>query len=228
MRTTVWNAGHGGGDSGAVNGITGHQEKDITLAVAKYCHKYSLQAGIPSVLSRSDDKFMSLRSIVSFTNRQNADICSIHCNAYNKKARGFECFTSKGVTDSDKWASVTLDEYEEEFKNLKPRYDLKDGDADKEASFTVLLNKGKGILFELGFIDNVDEAKFLANDRNQRIMAQCLVNGRLRDLGLPTQQFVDAPIQNIVKSALGINKDPVHRAIESIEWQLEKLKKLIK
>lgn len=228
LRHTLWDAGHGGEDSGAINNDTGHTEKSITLAVALKCHEYSQRAGIPSSLVRSTDVFVPLYKRAEMANTIDADLCSIHCNAANQKAEGFEVFTSIGETASDSWATWTVDEYEKEFPERKFRYDFSDGDPDKEARFTVLTKtRGKAILFELGFIDS-KEVYFLIDEKNIEKMAQALVNGRLRDLGLPAKNFLipqekEAPTLKIVDK--DDNKTTLKERIENIEWQLSQIKK---
>jgi len=82
VRTIVIDAGHGGRDPGAI-GISGVQEKDITLDVAerlrrRLAHGYGYQV----LMTRSTDSTISLRGRAEFANDRNADLfVSIHVNS---------------------------------------------------------------------------------------------------------------------------------------------------
>lgn len=85
--------GHGGTDPGAQgNGI---REKDIALDIAKKI-KNILLAGYQNIevrMSRENDMTKSLSQRTSEANSWGADFyLSIHCNAANGAARGYEDF----------------------------------------------------------------------------------------------------------------------------------------
>jgi len=83
---------------------------------------------------------------------------SIHSNAGGGK--GYEIYTSKGDTKSDKIASVFYEKFKEEFPDITMRPDYSDGDVDKEANFYVIDNtKMPAILTENFFMDNEEECK---------------------------------------------------------------------
>ena len=79
----VVDAGHGGNDSGAVNGNI--KEKDLTLQAAKYIDRRLKELGINSELTRDDDEYLPredrIRRINSLTNNQPAILISNHINA---------------------------------------------------------------------------------------------------------------------------------------------------
>lgn len=83
---------------------------------------------------------------------------SIHCNASpGHNASGFELYTTKGTTKSDKLAECIANAVEHVFEevDMKLRYDLSDGDKDKEADFYVLRETNcPAVLLECGFFDN--------------------------------------------------------------------------
>ncbi len=95
IKTIVLDPGHGGKDSGAVGRNLGTHEKDIVLKIAKKV-KALLEKNLDVhvLLTRSDDRFVSLGDRTKFANEQHADIfVSIHCNAaYNTKANGSEVY----------------------------------------------------------------------------------------------------------------------------------------
>ena len=82
LRTVVVDAGHGGDDEGA-KGAQGTKEKDVTLAVARRL-KAALEArlGIRVVLTRDDDRMVSLDDRTAVANNGKADLfISLHANA---------------------------------------------------------------------------------------------------------------------------------------------------
>ena len=95
--TLVIDAGHGGGDTGAVGGA-GVREKDLTL-------KFSLAFGrlveqncpdVKVIYTRKTDKFVELYKRAEIANKNKADLfISIHINALPKghTARGFQTYT---------------------------------------------------------------------------------------------------------------------------------------
>jgi len=99
---------------------------------------------------------------------------SIHSNA--GAGSGFEIFTSKGQTKSDKIAQIFCDVYKKMFPNIPFREDKKDGDADKEEEFYVLRKTDcPALLVENLFFDNRKEAGFLLSDEGQNSIANCLL-----------------------------------------------------
>lgn len=96
---------------------------------------------------------------------------SIHLNLFNYKASGCEVFTTKGETGSDPCAEVLCEELEKEFKGeLKMRFDLSDGDKDKEANYYVILGtKCRSVLSESLFFDSENDLSVLLNKGIERI-----------------------------------------------------------
>ncbi|KPF43158.1 N-acetylmuramoyl-L-alanine amidase [Rhizobium sp. AAP43] len=89
-------AGHGGIDAGATGAGTRTAEKEITLAFAKSLHeRLSGEAGIRAVLTRSDDRFLSLSERVLIARRQGADLLiSLHADTLRQAdTRGATVYT---------------------------------------------------------------------------------------------------------------------------------------
>ena len=82
VRTIVIDAGHGGKDSGAI-GPNGLQEKHVTLEVAKrLAERLRQRESYRVILTRSDDRYLTLRERVVSANTYGADLfISIHVNA---------------------------------------------------------------------------------------------------------------------------------------------------
>lgn len=100
--TIVIDPGHGGIDGGAV-GKNGAQEKDIVFAFAQVVREKLLSAGPFDVLmTREEDKFMSLRDRLEFSRRSKADLfISIHADSLRQRfVRGSTIYTlSKKASD---------------------------------------------------------------------------------------------------------------------------------
>jgi N-acetylmuramoyl-L-alanine amidase len=100
--TIVIDPGHGGIDGGAV-GRNGAQEKDIVFAFSKVVRDKLSSAGPFDVLmTREEDKFMSLRDRLEFSRRSKADLfISIHADSLRQRfVRGSTIYTlSKKASD---------------------------------------------------------------------------------------------------------------------------------
>lgn len=99
----VVDAGHGGADPGAVaeNGI---YEKDITLAAARALEVMLIERGYKVVLSRSDDKYLSLSARAELAQERNADLfISLHADRHkNRAVRGASVYTlSEKASDAE-------------------------------------------------------------------------------------------------------------------------------
>jgi N-acetylmuramoyl-L-alanine amidase len=103
LRSVVLDAGHGGHDSGT-RGPTGLFEKDLVLDVTRRVAKLARERlEVKVLLSRDDDRFVTLKDRTSFANRENADLfVSIHANGHRQAdSAGIETyFLSSEATDS--------------------------------------------------------------------------------------------------------------------------------
>lgn len=85
-KTIVIDPGHGGKDPGAVNGK--YQEKKAVLAVALKLGSELKKRGYKVYYTRSNDKYLQLRSRTRVANDKNADLfISIHANAAPAKSK---------------------------------------------------------------------------------------------------------------------------------------------
>lgn len=209
MRVLV-DPGHGGRDSGAVSRDGSLLEKDVVLAVGLRVCQWLKTFGFVE-LSRATDHFVKLEERARKANFASADLLSIHANAGG--GRGIEVFTSPGQTGADRWATAVLDALHWEFPDRPVRSDFSDGDADKEARFTVLTKtKRPAILVELGFIDTEEGAAFLADEANQERLAKSIAWGTLRANGIEPEE-----------SGIDEGKRPVARSLEERVAALEAL-----
>jgi N-acetylmuramoyl-L-alanine amidase len=96
LRTLVIDPGHGGEDEG-VRGARGTKEKDVTLAAARRI-KAAIEGrlGIRVLLTRDDDRNVSLDDRSAYANNNKADLfISLHANAsFRKTTGGLKVFTA--------------------------------------------------------------------------------------------------------------------------------------
>ncbi|MCF7919550.1 MAG: N-acetylmuramoyl-L-alanine amidase [Candidatus Cloacimonetes bacterium] len=112
INTIVLDPGHGGKDPGAI-GFSGKvYEKDITLAIAeKLKAKIEAEGKIKVFLTRSSDRFVSLRERTEYANEIEADLfISIHVNAHaDKDVTGIEVYYLSTARTDDARATEALE-----------------------------------------------------------------------------------------------------------------------
>lgn len=113
-------------------------------------------------------KDMSLQQRVDIANSyfrkygvNNCLFNSIHSDGFdNPDANGWTCYTSRGQTRSDIYATALYKEMEKVFPNEYFRKSLGDGDPDKEAGFKVLTDTlGPAIMSENFYMTNFKNCK---------------------------------------------------------------------
>jgi len=90
----VLDPGHGGSNTGAAGVVEGLYEKRLTLALAREVAALLRASGVDVVLTRTDDRYVSLRERVRIANAAGAEVfVSLHANASPTKAqRGTETY----------------------------------------------------------------------------------------------------------------------------------------
>lgn len=109
-RLLMIDPGHGGHDPGAI-GLSGTQEKNVTLDIARRMAKeISQMTGVKARLTREEDVFLSLADRVKMGREAHADLfVSIHADsAPNQAARGLSAYTLSEKA-SDQFASQLAD-----------------------------------------------------------------------------------------------------------------------
>lgn len=88
----ILDPGHGGSNTGAAGIVEGVYEKRLTLALARDVARRLETRGIPVALTRTDDRYITLRERVRLANASGAALLiSLHANASPTRAqRGFE------------------------------------------------------------------------------------------------------------------------------------------
>ena len=95
------------------------------------------------------------RANAVYKEHPNCVIIEVHANAGG--GTGFEVFTTKGVTKSDKFAEIIIDSMVENLPELRLRADTRDGDKDKEAGFYVIRKAyAPALLIECAFMDTYE------------------------------------------------------------------------
>ena len=152
VHRVVIDAGHGGGDTGAI-GPSGIREKDVTLQIAKRVRE-KLLAEFPDVeviMTRDDDRTLALQDRTNTANSASADLfISVHCNASpHRRVRGVETYT----------LNITHDRYA---MKLAARENAEAG----EGSISDL----EFILADLAMKSNVDDSVRLGRSVQKNIM----------------------------------------------------------
>ncbi len=104
VRRIVIDPGHGGHDYGAPGYIRGAHEKNIVLGIAKkLAPKIRETLNCEVVLTRTEDRFLTLEERTAIANTKNADLfISLHTNASrDKRAYGIETYFLNLATDDD-------------------------------------------------------------------------------------------------------------------------------
>lgn len=113
---------------------------------------------------------------------ENVLLLSVHVNAAGNgqwlNAKGWSCFTSKGLTKSDKIADELYKVAEKLMPNRTMRKEYSDGDADWEAGFYILKNtKCPAVLTENFFMDNRDDLAYLTSAEGRKAIIATHVEG---------------------------------------------------
>ncbi|MDF5709855.1 MAG: N-acetylmuramoyl-L-alanine amidase [Nostoc sp. S4] len=165
--------GHGGKESGA-SGPTGYLEKDVNLVVSKLLRDELVKRGATVVMTREDDKEVSLAERQAIISQQEPAIAiSIHHNSLPddgdaEKTKGFAAFWYQPQAHS---LAVFLQNYV--VKNLgRPSYGV--------FWDNLALTRpaaAPSVLLELGFMSNPDEFEQVVNPEEQKKMANAIAQG---------------------------------------------------
>jgi N-acetylmuramoyl-L-alanine amidase len=104
VRRIVIDPGHGGKDGGAPGCIKGIHEKKVVLDLSRMlAERIRKELGCEVIMTRSDDKFLTLEERTAIANMKNADLfISIHTNACRAgDAYGIETYILNLATDED-------------------------------------------------------------------------------------------------------------------------------
>jgi N-acetylmuramoyl-L-alanine amidase len=176
--TVVIDAGHGGDDKGiSVNNIA---EKDMVLAIAKKIKELNKNEKIDIILSREDDKTISVKDRVIFSKANNADLfVSIHIDGEENKNShsGMSIFIPKDDNAFLKESKLLGTEILESFRN-NYQLQLPNNLIQPNKGVWVLnANQCPAVLIEAGFLTTQKDLEYLAKTKTQKIIAQNVLNG---------------------------------------------------
>lgn len=172
MKTLLLDAGHGGKDPGAVNGIF---EKDVSMRIVREIAVAMMSHPVSVLLTRKGDEFITLlRRLAEIKRLRPLLSLSIHCNAHaDKTANGFETF--RRFDHSIKIQDII----HEEMAPALRAYRIRDR-GKKRADFIVLNSIHPSILVEVCFISNDKERDLLNTDRFIKEVSGGIVNSVLK------------------------------------------------
>lgn len=180
MKKIYIDPGHGGKDSGAIG--YGLKEKDVTLKIGLYTRDFlnNNYENLAVKMSRTKDGTISLKQRTDDANKWGADVLvSIHCNAFNGKAKGYEDYIYNGLGSNSKTQQLQNIMHEE----ISKLFSTDRGK--KKANFHMLReSKMHAILTENGFIDNKEDNDFLKKDANLKKLGEAHAKGIAKFLGL--------------------------------------------
>lgn len=173
-KVIVVDPGHGGNDNGATGSSFSTLEKTINLQVSLLLKNKLEAAGAKVIMTRSDDRKLTLQQRVDIAVQQNADIfVSIHHNTHpNTLTNGTIVFYySQG--NPSKLASLVQNEVVKatNYKNLQARYGN---------YFVLRENPVVSILAEIGFLSNYNEEIRLRSSKQQELAAEGIYKGILQ------------------------------------------------
>ena len=152
-------------------------EGEFNRAIVKRLAILMDEAGYEYVIVADTEEDMPLSTRVQIANEyykhnKNAIYLSIHANAGG--GTGWEVFTSKGETKSDKYATVFYNKAVDYFPQIRKRTDITDGDPDKESQFYVLRKTNcPSVLTENFFMDTYEpDCKILLSEEGRDEIAK--------------------------------------------------------
>ncbi|MEC4851164.1 MAG: N-acetylmuramoyl-L-alanine amidase [Jaaginema sp. PMC 1079.18] len=164
--------GHGGKDPGAI-GIGGLREKDVVLDISLQVARLLEQQGVQVLLTRADDRFISLDGRTTMANRARADaFVSIHANAISMsrpEVNGLETYYySSGLR-----LAQTI------HRSILQSVSIRDRGV-RQARFYVLRNSAMpAVLVETGFLTGQEDAANLRNAEHRSRLAEAIARGIL-------------------------------------------------
>lgn len=162
--------GHGGRDPGAI-GIGGLREKDINITISRRVQDQLEAQGIQVLMTRSDDRAVSLQGRVDLAERANATVfVSIHANAISlsrPEVNGLETYYySSGLTLARTIHSRILQNVSMADRGVR------------RARFYVLRNTSMpAVLVETGFVTGRDDAARFRNPAAVQQIADSIAQG---------------------------------------------------
>ncbi|MGG1663241.1 SH3 domain-containing protein [Brevibacillus sp. NRS-1366] len=170
-KTIVVDAGHGGNDNGATGLSFSTLEKTVNLQVALLLKNRLQSSGANVIMTRADDRKLTLQQRVDVAVMNKADIfVSIHHNTHPNTATNGSIVFFYNQGNSSKLASLVQNELVKatSYKDLQARF----GDY-----FVLRENSVPSILAEIGFLSNYNEEIRVRSEKQQDLAAEGLYKG---------------------------------------------------
>jgi N-acetylmuramoyl-L-alanine amidase len=129
------------------------------------------------------ERIKRINTICNKYGNENVILISVHSNAKGngtlwEDAKGWEAYTTKGKTKSDKLSEFIYKRAHSNLKGRKIREDWTDGDADKESDFYIIKKSHcPAILTENFFYDNKDDLNYLTSDEGVHSVVRLHIEG---------------------------------------------------
>ena len=166
----IIDAGHGGSDPGAVSGNL--KEKDLNLQASKYMEKRLRELGIPTYMTRSDDRTLPkderIDTVLNAFNGQQAILIANHINAGG--GEGAEIVYA--LRNNPTLAQLALDNIGEAGQIKRKIYQRRLPENPNLDYYYILRESGintEPLLVEYGFIDNENDRNKLINNLNDYV-----------------------------------------------------------
>ena len=166
----VIDPGHGGRDPGAI-GLGGLQEKRVVLSISLEVAKRLQKQGMTVTVTRSGDRFVSLKSRVALAEKAQANaFVSIHANAISRNQTAVNGLETYYYSTGYRLARSI-------HRSILSRLKVRDRGT-KRARFYVLRKTSMpAVLVEVGFVTGSIDSRNLASTSYRQRMAEAIANG---------------------------------------------------
>lgn len=163
--TVVIDAGHGGHDRGGIP-YQKYSEKEFALDVAKRVESRLRSRGFKTVMTRSSDYFVPLRTRCSIANSRGDIFISIHFNsAKNRDASGIETYYY-GYRSGSLASSI--------HNSVLRATGAPDRHIRKRGFYVLRNTRTRAVLCELGFLTNAGEGKKCSSSSYRQKLADAI------------------------------------------------------
>ncbi len=164
--------GHGGKDPGTI-GIGGTQEKNVILPISLEVAALLEQQGVQAVLTRSDDRFVSLDGRVQMAAQARATLfVSIHANAISMSRPDVNGLETYYYSSGQRLAQTI-------HNSILQNVDVRDRGVRRARFYVLRKSSMPSVLVEVGFLTGREDAAKLANSAHRSQMAQAIARGIL-------------------------------------------------
>ena len=165
--------GHGGSDPGKPS--NGYLEKNVVLNISRHMNSYFEKTPIKSLMTRTDDHFVSLDYRVDFAAKNKGDVfVSVHANAFNDSANGQETYyyAKTAATNPYVKESRALSIYMQ--NRMQEAWPLKNRGVKTKSLYVTRENTMPSTLVETGFIDSNIDIAYLKSEEEREKMGKAL------------------------------------------------------